>query len=301
MYDAIAANRRNTFLLIAVMTAVLMLIGYAFGLYLGLGEGGLIIAAIVAALWIGISYFHGDSILLAASRAHEIHKADHPQLFNVVEELTIAAGLPMPKIYIIDDSAPNAFATGRDPQNASVAITRGLLEKLNRAELQGVMAHELAHIQNRDILYATLIGAIAGAIILLSDLFLRALRVGVGRRSSRSSKNSKSSGGLALIVLVGMILAVLAPVIARLLQLAVSRQREYLADASAALLTRYPEGLASALEKIARDPDPLEVASRATQHLYIVNPFEKGRWSLDSLWSTHPPLEERIRRLRAMR
>lgn len=300
MYDAIAANRRNTLLLIAVMTAVLMLIGYAFGLYFGLGEGGLIVAALVALLWIGISYFHGDSILLSASRAREIHKADHPQLFNVVEELTIAAGLPMPKIYIIEDSAPNAFATGRDPQNASVAITRGLLEKLNRAELQGVMAHELAHIQNRDILYATLIGAIAGAIILLSDIFLRTLRLGSRGRSSRGSK-SKGGGGLAVLVLLGMILAILAPVIARLLQLAVSRQREYLADASAALMTRYPEGLASALEKIARDPDPLEVASRATQHLYIVNPFEKARWSLDSLWSTHPPLGERIRRLRAMR
>jgi heat shock protein HtpX len=298
MYDAIAANRRNTFFLIAAMAAVLMLIGYAFGLYFGLGEGGLIIAGLVALVWIGISYFHGDSILLAASRAHEIQKADHPQLFNVVEELTIAAGLPMPKIYIIEDSAPNAFATGRDPHNASVAITRGLLEKLNREELQGVMAHELSHIQNRDILYATLIGAIAGAIILISDVFLRSLRFSAGKRSSRSSKGG---GGVALIVLLGMILAILAPVIARLLQLAVSRQREYLADASAAFMTRYPEGLASALEKIARDPDPLEVASRATQHLYIVNPFEKDRWSLDSLWSTHPPLEERIKRLRAMR
>lgn len=297
MYDAIAANRRNTFLLIAVMTAVLMLIGYAFGLYFGLGEGGLIIAALVALLWISISYFHGDSILLSASRAREIQKADHPQLFNVVEELTIAAGLPMPRIYIIEDSAPNAFATGRDPQSASVAITRGLLEKLNREELQGVMAHELSHIQNRDILYATLIGAIAGAIILISDVFLRSLRFSSGRRS----KSSKGGGSAALIVLIGMILAILAPVIARLLQLAVSRQREYLADASAALMTRYPEGLASALEKIARDPDPLEVASRATQHLYIVNPFEKERWSLDSLWSTHPPLEERIKRLRTMR
>ncbi len=299
MYDAIAANRRNTFLLIAVMTGVLMLLGYAFGLYFGFGEGGLVIAALVALLWIGISYSYGDSILLAASRAHEIQKADHPQLFNVVEELTIAAGLPMPKIYIIEDSAPNAFATGRDPQSASVAITRGLLEKLTRDELQGVMAHELAHIQNRDILYATLIGAIAGAIILISDVFLRSLRVSMGK-SSRGSK-SKGGGGAAVIVLVGMILAILAPVIARLLQLAVSRQREYLADASAAWMTRYPEGLASALEKIARDPDPLEVASRATQHLYIVNPFEKERWSLDSLWSTHPPLEERIKRLRAMR
>ncbi len=299
MYDAIAANRRNTFLLMVVMTAVLMVLGYALGLSWGLGEGGLIIAGIVALFWIGVSYFNGDSILLSASRAREIHKADHPQLFNVVEELTIAAGLPMPKIYIIEDSAPNAFATGRAPQNASVAITTGLLEKLNREELQGVMAHELSHIQNRDILYATLIGAIAGAIILIADVFLRTVRFS-GGRSSRGGK-SKGGGGAAFIVVAGMLLAILAPVIARLLQLAVSRQREYLADASAAMMTRYPEGLASALEKIARDPDPLEVASRATQHLFIVNPFEKDRWSLDSLWSTHPPLDERVKRLRALK
>lgn len=299
MYDAIAANRRNTFLLMAVMTAVLMVLGYALGLYWGLGEGGVIIAALVALIWMGVSYLYGDSILLSASQAQEIQKADHPQLFNVVEELTIAAGLPMPKIYIIEDPAPNAFATGRDPHNASVAITRGLLEKLNREELQGVMAHELAHIQNRDILYATLIGAIAGAIILISDIFLRTLRWGSTKRGSRSGKG-KSSGGAAILIVLGVLLAILAPMIARLLQLAVSRQREYLADASAAMITRYPEGLASALEKIARDPDPLEVASRATQHLYIVNPFEKEKWSLDSLWSTHPPLQERIRRLRAL-
>jgi heat shock protein HtpX len=298
MYHAIATNRRNTLLLIAVMTAVLMALGYLIGLSWGWGSGGLVLAALVALLWIGVSYFSGSSILLTASRAREVRKADHPQLFNVVEELTIAAGLPMPQIYIIEDSAPNAFATGRDPQNAAVAITTGLLEKLNRAELQGVMAHELAHVQNRDILYATLIGAIAGAIILISDVFLRSLRFGGGRGRSRGGKGG---GGAALVILLGLVLAILAPLIARLLQLAVSRQREYLADASAALLTRYPEGLASALEKIARDPDKLEVASRATQHLYIVNPFEKNLWELDSFFSTHPPLQERIRRLRAMK
>jgi heat shock protein HtpX len=299
MYDAIAANRRNTFLLMVVMTAILMVLGYALGLYWGLGEGGLVIAAIVAFAWIGISYFNGDSILLAASRARQIQKTDNPRLFNVVEEMTIAAGVPMPSIYIIEDSAPNAFATGRNPENASVAITTGLLEKLDRAELQGVMAHEIAHIQNRDILYATLIGAIAGAIILISDVFLRTMRFSSGR-SSRGGK-SKGGSGAALLIVLGFILAILAPMIARLLQLAVSRQREYLADASAAMMTRYPEGLASALEKIARDPDPLEVASRATQHLFIVNPFEKDRWSLDSLWSTHPPLDERVKRLRALK
>jgi heat shock protein HtpX len=298
MYDAIATNRRNTFLLIAVMTAVLMALGYLLGLYFGLSEwAGLAIAGVVALVWIGISYFSGDSILLSASGARLIEKKDHPQLFNVVEELTIAAGLPLPKIYIIDDSAPNAFATGRTPENASVAITTGLLEKLNRAELQGVMAHELAHIQNRDILYATLIGAIAGAIILISDVFLRSLRYGSKR--SRSSRD-KSGGAAVLLIILGVVLAVLAPLIARLLQMACSRQREYLADSTGVLFTRYPEGLASALEKIGKDRDPLEVASKANQHLFIVNPFEKERWQLDSLWSTHPPLEERIKRLRAL-
>jgi heat shock protein HtpX len=298
MYDAIAANRRNTFLLIAVMTAVLMGLGYVLTVALGYpGEVGLMVAAIAAAFWIGISYFNGDSILLSASQAKQIEKADHAQLFNVVEELTIAAGLPMPKIYVITDAAPNAFATGRTPENASVAITTGLLEKLNRAELQGVMAHELAHIQNRDILYATLIGAIAGAIILISDIFLRSMRYGAGR--SRGGK-SKDGGGQALMIVLGLVLAIIAPIIAQLLQMACSRQREYLADASGVLLTRYPEGLASALEKIAGDPDKLDIASRANQHLFIVNPFEKEKMSLDSVFSTHPPLAERIRRLRAM-
>jgi heat shock protein HtpX len=298
MYDAIATNRRNTFFLMVLMTAILMGLGYVLTLSLGFdGTVGLAIAAIVALFWIGISYFSGDSILLSASGAHQIQKSDNPQLFNVVEELSIAAGLPMPRIYVIDDSAPNAFATGRTPENASVAITTGLLEKLNRAELQGVMAHELAHVQNRDILYSTLIGAIAGAIILISDVFLRSMRYGAGR--SRGSGKNKG-GGQGLLIVLGLILAILAPFIARLLQLACSRQREYLADASGALMTRYPEGLASALEKIARDPDPLEAASRANQHLFIVNPFEKEKMSLDSLMSTHPPLDERIRRLRAM-
>ncbi|MBI1743862.1 M48 family metallopeptidase [Candidatus Acetothermia bacterium] len=301
MYDAIAANRRNTFLLIAVMTAVLMGLGYILGLAFGLNEWvGLLIAGIVAAIWIGISYFNGDSILLAASNAHQIQKSDNPQLFNVVEELSIAAGLPMPKIYIIDDSAPNAFATGRTPENASVAITTGLLGKLNRAELQGVIAHELSHVQNRDILYSTLIGAIAGAIIFISDVFLRSMRYGGGRSRGGSSKD-KGGSSQGLLIILGVVLAILAPIIAQLLQLACSRQREYLADASGVMLTRYPEGLASALEKIADDPDKLDIASRANQHLFIVNPFEKGHWSLDSLFSTHPPLEERIKRLRAIK
>jgi heat shock protein HtpX len=230
------------------------------------------------------------------SRAKRIEKKDAPQLFNVVEELSIAAGLPMPAVYVIDDTAPNAFATGRDPEHSSVAITTGLMQKLNRDELQGVMAHELSHVGNRDILFATMVGILVGSIALLSDFFLRSLWLGGGRR------RKKSGGGQAdaIIMVIGLVFAILAPVFAKLLQLAVSRQREYLADATAAKITRYPEGLASALEKIAGDKEVLEVANRATQHLYIVNPIKPFEKRAKGLLSTHPPIEERVARLRAM-
>jgi heat shock protein HtpX len=203
----------------------------------------------------------------------------------------------MPAIYVIDDSAPNAFATGRDPEHASVAITTGLMEKLSRDELQGVMAHELSHVGNRDILFATMVGIMVGSIVLIADFFLRSFIWGGGRRRSR---DSRGGGGGAILVLIALLFAILAPLFAKLLQLAVSRQREYLADASAVKLTRYPEGLASALEKIARDREVLEVANRATQHLYIVNPIKPFEKRAKSLFSTHPPLEERVARLRSM-
>jgi heat shock protein HtpX len=236
-------------------------------------------------------------MVLAISRARRIEKKDYSQLFNVVEELAIAGGMSPPAIYVIDDSAPNAFATGRDPEHASVAITTGLLEKLNRDELQGVMAHELSHVGNRDILFATMVGIMVGSIALIADFFLRSMFWGGGRRRSRSGNRG---GGGAILVVIGLIFALLAPLFARLLQMAVSRQREYLADASAAKLTRYPEGLASALEKIAGDREVLEVANRATQHLYIVNPIKPFEKRAKSLFSTHPPVDERVARLRAM-
>jgi heat shock protein HtpX len=298
MFNEIAANKRNSFFLTIVVTAVLLVLGYALGRYWGTGYAGVVIAFLLA---LGMSlgaYFGGDKMVLAVSRAKRIQKRDHPQLFNVIEELSLAGGLPMPAIYIIDDTAPNAFATGRDPAHASVAITTGLLQKLGRDELQGVMAHELSHVGNRDILYATMVGVLVGSIALMSDFFLRSFFWSGGRRR-RSSSGGGGSGG-AIMLVVAIALAVLAPIFTKLLQLAISRQREYLADASAVKLTRYPEGLARALEKIAGDREPLEAANRATQHLYIVNPI-KPFGKTANLFSTHPPLDERVRRLRAMR
>ena len=297
MYEEISANKRNSWLLVAAVTAVLVILGYLLGEYWGNGYVGLGFAVGIATIMSLSAYYNGAKMVLAISRARRIEKKDHPQLFNVVEELAIAGGVPVPAIYIIDDSAPNAFATGRDPEHAAVAITTGLLEKLNRDELQGVMAHELSHVGNRDILFATMVGIMVGSIVLISDFFLRSMIWGGGRRRSRS--NDKG-GGQGILVLVAVVFAILAPVFAKLLQLAVSRQREYLADASAAQLTRYPEALASALEKIAGDREVLEVANRATQHLYIVNPIKPFEKRAKSLFSTHPPIEERVARLRSM-
>lgn len=297
MYEEISSNKRNSWLLVAAVTAVLVVLGYLLGMYWGNGYVGLGLAVGIAAIMSLSAYYSGGKMVLAMSRARRIEKRDHPQLFNVVEELAIAGGVPMPAIYIIEDSAPNAFATGRDPDHAAVAITTGLLEKLNRDELQGVMAHELSHVGNRDILFATMVGIMVGSIVLISDFFLRSVFWSGGRRRSRSNNRG---GGQAILVVVALLFAILAPIFAKLLQLAVSRQREYLADASAAKLTRYPEGLASALEKISRDREVLEVANRATQHLYIVNPIKPFEKRGKSLFSTHPPLEERVTRLRSM-
>ena len=296
MYDQISQNKRNSWLLVIVITAFLVLLGYLMGEYWakGYGYGGIIFALVIAIISGLISYYGGAGMILAMSRAKRIEKKDHPQLFNVIDELSIAAGVPMPAIYIIDDTAPNAFATGRDPEHASVAITTGLLSKLNRDELQGVMAHELSHVQNRDILFSMMVGIMVGSIVLISDFFVRSVIWG-GR--GRKKGGDKGSGPL---ILIGLVLAIIAPIFAKMLQLAVSRQREYLADASAALITRYPEGLASALEKIAGDKEVLEVANRATQHLYIVNPIKPFEKRAKSLFSTHPPIEERVARLRAM-
>jgi len=296
MFEQIGKNRRNTFVLIGAMSALFLVVGYVIGMYFfGNPYGGIAIAAAVAVAMSLFSYFGGDSLILAVSGAKQIQKEDHPQLFNVVEELSIAAGSPVPKIYLIEDEALNAFATGRDPEHASVAITRGLLDKLNRDELQGVMAHELAHVTNRDILYSMMVGVLAGSIVMIADFLLRYMFFfGGGRRSNNRE------GGNGIFMIVGLALAILAPIFATLIQLAVSRQREYLADATAVKLTRYPDGLASALQKLTADTHELRGTNRATQHLYIVNPFPKVRKAAAGAFSTHPSLDKRIERIRQL-
>lgn len=297
--NQIAANERNTYLLVGLITLLLVALGAVVGYLIETPIAGIVIALVVA---VGVSvatYYGGGDMILNFSHARSIEKSDHPQLFNVVEELSIAAGVPMPRVYVIDDESPNAFATGRDPEHAAVAITTGLLEKLDRDELQGVMAHELAHVRNRDILLSMMVGVLAGTIVLVADAVTRSLFWSRGGRAARGGRD-KGAGGAVLIV-IGIVLAILAPLFARMIQFSVSRQREYLADASAVELTRYPEGLASALEKLGSDAGELEAANRATAHLYIVSPFKaKRRAEMNSVFDTHPPLDERIKRLRAM-
>ncbi len=261
------------------------------------------IAVVVALLLSLFSYYRGASVVLAASKAHEVSEADAPQLMNVVREMALAGNLPMPRVYIIDDTAPNAFATGRDPQHAVIAVTTGLLEKLDREELQGVIGHELGHVGNYDIRFALLVSVLVGSIALLADVFLRwtwwSGLSGAGRSRSR---DDRGGGGAQLIIfVVAVVLAILAPIFARLVQLAVSRQREYLADATAVEFTRNPAGLERALAKISGDQEVLEVANRATQHLYIVNPIKKFEERSKGLFSTHPPITDRINRLRTLR
>ncbi len=298
--DRIAVNRRNSLLLIAGFLGFVTAFGYVIG-YAWLGDPsralfGLVLAFIVGTVSGLATYYGGDRMVLAASRAKEITHEDAPVLFNVVEEMAIASGSPMPKVYLIEDSAPNAFATGRDPEHASVAVTSGLLEKLNRDELQGVIAHEMSHVGNYDIRYAMLVGILVGTTVLISDFFLRGLWFGGGRGRQR-----EGGGQIQLIMIaVAIIFAILAPLFARLLQLSISRQREYLADATAVQLTRNPKGLADALQKISGDQEVLEVANRATAHLYIANPIKKFEKRARGLFSTHPPIEERIQILRSL-
>jgi heat shock protein HtpX len=296
-----SANRRNSFLLAAFVVAVLCLLGFFVG-YAIAGDPAGAVAATGAALLLGGliavgTYFQGDKLVLAASGARPVDEQSAPQLMNVVQELAIAANVPMPAVYVIDDTAPNAFATGRDPQHASVAITTGLLEKLDREELQGVIGHELSHVRNLDIRFALIVGVMVGAIAILADFFLRFTFWGGGRRS-----NSRDGGGAAqaIILAIAIVLAILAPLIARFIQLAVSRQREYLADASSVELTRNPYGLERALAKISGDPEVLEVANRGTQHMYFTNPIKKFEARSSGLFSTHPAIVDRINRLREL-
>jgi heat shock protein HtpX len=307
MWELIRANKRNSVVLMTLMAAVLLLLGFFIGLgFFGPQGGffGLVIALIIWLVLTLISLSQGDAILLAASKAKPITHDVHPQLFNVVEEMKIAAGLPaMPKIYIINDPAPNAFATGRNPQTASVAVTAGLLGRLNRDELQGVIAHEISHILHRDILFVTLAGIMLGSTVMISQVFLRGMFYSSMGSRRRYSTGGRGGGQAQLIMLiVAIAAAILAPLMAYLLYFALSQRREYLADAGAARLTRYPEGLASALEKIASDKSPqLATVNKVTAPMYIVNPFKKkGQRKLSDLTSTHPPISERIKILRGM-
>jgi len=282
------------------MGALLILIGYFLGLAFDSAITGLVIAILVWVILSLIAYFQGDSILLSMSRAKKIKRDDHPRLYNVVEEMKIASGLEkMPNIYIIDDPALNAFATGRDPNRASVAITSGLLQKLNRDELQGVIGHEISHVKNRDVLLMAMCSVLLGTIVLLAWYGSRFLIF--GGAGSRRSSSSGGGGGIQLIILVvALVLMILAPIMAQLIYFAISRKREYLADASSALYTRYPEGLASALEKLGASTGQLKSANKATAPMYIINPFRKKGMKASDITSTHPPISERIRILRAM-
>lgn len=301
-YDRIAENRRNSILLALIVVALLGVLGLFIGWAVA-GDPAAAIPSMGLAVVVGtiaslVSYYAGDSLVLRVSGAREVDERTAPQLMNVVREMTIAANVPMPRVYIIDDTAPNAFATGRDPKHASVAITTGLLQKLDREELQGVIAHELSHVRNFDIRFSVMVGVLVGSIAMLADFFLRFTFWGGGGGSRNRDRGG--GGGLQVVVLiVAILLAILAPIVARLVQLAVSREREYLADAAGVELTRNPYGLQRALAKIALDPEPLEVANRATQHLYFENPMKK-LGGTSALFSTHPPTLERINRLRAM-
>jgi heat shock protein HtpX len=303
-YREIARNRRNSWILVFVVALVLAALGAAIGYASGFGWGGVVIALVVASVMSVGSYFAGDQLVLLSSGAHEVPVANPPdqykQLVNVVTEMSIAGGQPMPRVYVINDSAPNAFATGRDPKHASIAVTTGLLEKMDREQTQGVIAHEMSHVGNYDIRFTLLVGVLVGSIALLADWFLRFTFWGGGRRDSGGDRD-RGGGGLALILFVfAIVLAIVAPIIGRAVQLAVSRRRESLADVSAVELTRNPLGLARALRTIADDPEVLEVANRATQHLYIVNPIKSFEARSKSMWDTHPPISERIGVLRSL-
>jgi heat shock protein HtpX len=302
-YQQIAANRRNSFLMALFVVVLLGLLGFAIGyVFFGTAAGGLFttLGAVGLGAVSGIgTYFAGDKLVLAVSGARPVTEEMAPQLLNVVRELSIAANIPMPAVYIVDDTAPNAFATGRDPAHSSIAVTTGLLEKLDREELQGVIGHELSHVRNLDIRFSLIVGVMVGAIAILADFFLRfTFWGGVSGRSR--DRDSGGGGAQAVVFVIAIALAVLAPIISRFIQLAVNRQREYLADASAVELTRNPYGLEGALAKIGGDQEVLEVANRGTQHMYFTNPIKKFEARSSGLMSTHPPILDRINRLREL-
>ena len=300
IYNQIDSNKRKTAFFIFGFILFIVLLGWVIGLAFEDPYAFPLIAFGIAAFSSVSSFYFSDKMVLAISGAKEIQKSDNPELYNIVDNLCIGAGLPPPKVYIIDDTAPNAFATGRDPKHAVVAVTVGLLQKLDKPELEAVIAHELTHVGNFDIRLMTIVAILAGTVVLLSDLFLRWSAWGGG------GKREDREGGQAQLILfvVALILMILAPFIAQMIKLAISRKREFLADAGGAMLTRHPEALARALEKLSADKEPLEVANKATAHMYIVNPLKEyegtSRGWLSSMFLTHPPIEERVAALRAM-
>ncbi len=300
MWEIIRKNQQKSLILIIGMGILLIVLGYLIGLSIDPVNGGvfgIVIALIIYFVQLIFAFSSGKSFMLRMNNAREVGPDDYPQLYNIVEEMRIAAGLPaMPKVYVIDDPAPNAFASGMNPDKSVVAVTTGLINMMSRDELQGVVAHEISHIINRDIRYMTLATIMVGTVAILSHVFLRSMMFSGGRRSSSSGKGK----GNAIMLVVAIVFAILAPIVIQLLYMAVSRKREYLADASAARLTRYPEGLASALEKIGGSSDDLKVADKSMAPMYIANPLKPKGQRLRNLSSTHPPLDERIRILRSM-
>ena len=302
MYEQIAANKRKTVGLVALFVALLFGVGFAFNFFLKGGVVGLVIVAIIVIASSFFSYFNSDKVALRISHAQPADPQEYARYHNLVEGLCIASGLPKPRLYIVDDPAPNAFSTGRNPKHAAVAVTTGLLEKMNRVELEGVLAHELSHIRNYDVLVMTLAVTMVGIIALLSDFFLR-ITFWTGGRAGRDNESSNNPLGIVFAI-VGFVLLIFAPIIATLMQFAVSRRREYLADASGVLLTRYPPGLISALEKLKDDHTSTHFASKATAHLWIEEPLDKETNKGDTKWNhlfdTHPPIDDRIHALEQM-
>jgi len=307
LYEQIARNKRKTVAIVAGALVFTGGIGFLLGLLIGRGSFQVGLAALIIALLIaaGLSYYsyeYGDRIVLRASRARAVTHDEEPRLHNVVEGIAIAAGLPKPAVYVVPEKAPNAFATGRDPQHSSIAVTQGLLEMMDRVELEGVIGHEMSHVRDRDILLGTVVATLVGSVVLIAEFMLRWFWWG-GGMIGRGRDREGGGEGFAILALVGIVLAVLAPLIAQIIKLAMSRRREYLADAEGAMLTRYPPGLANALKKIAADNTPMRVANNATAHLWIAQPSripgEANHW-FENLFSTHPPIQHRIRILEEM-
>ena len=298
IYSQISSNRWRTWLIMVLFIIFITAIGYVFGKASGYGLSFAGIALMLAGVMSWGSYYFSDQLVIATSGAHSLKKSDDPELFHLVENLAIGDGLPMPKIYMMEEAAPNAFATGRDPKHGVVVVTRGLREMMSKSELEGVLAHEMSHVKNLDTRLMGVVAILVGFVAILADMFMRSLWWGGMRRD-----NDREGNQLDMIFLVlGIVFAILSPIAATLIQLAISRKREFLADASAALLTRYPEGLANALEKLAKDHRPTLGATNATAHLFIENPFEgkSAKTWFAGLFDTHPPIEERIKILRSM-